>query len=168
MNFKIDVLAEELTHAADEQEPAKGLADQSLINLLSLVASNPMTSSAVLDAISKRNCPELLCAVALNPNTDLNTLQELTKSEHACVRACVAKHASATHFMWKLSTDTSALVRYKLAGNESLPEHLFKVLLKDEDWRVVRRAKRTLRQLADRESLVRSMLVKIGQLRRAV
>ena len=169
MEDKIAVLADQLESTAEEQsvfEPR--FVEKGVVNMLSLVASNPMTPPETLGAMSKSDHKEILCAIALNPSTDLLTLDELAKNPHASVRACVAKHPSATLFMWRLSNDPNPMVRYKLAGNETVPEHLFKVLLKDSDWRVAKRAKRTLAKLAAKDSIVNNVISKFSHLRRAV
>ncbi len=146
MQIKIEVVSEKV----DE----RNYAEEGLEKLLSLVASNPQTPNTVLSAISKKQSPRLLCQVASNPHTDLNTLDELARDDHESVRACVADHPKAMNFMWKLANDESAIVRYVLASNDNLPEHLFNVLAKDEDVRVARRAKRTLRKLKSQDSIV--------------
>lgn len=146
MKIKIEVFAD------DKKE--SGRAQDGLEQLLGLVASNPETPVAVLRAISHKHSRRLMCQVASNPHTDLSTLQELAEDEHESVRACVADHPKAINFMWKLVHDRSPLVRYVLASNKNLPEHIFSVLAKDEDYRIARRAQRSLRELDSQESLV--------------
>ena len=146
MQIKIEVFSEEKTEV--EQ------AEESLEKLLSLVATNPNTPNTVLSAISKKHSPRLLCEVASNLHTDLTTLDELANDPHESVRACVADNPKAINLMWKLSKDQSPLVRYVLASNLDLPEHVFTVLAKDEDYRVARRAKRSLRQIQSQDSIV--------------
>ena len=97
---------------------------------------------------------EALCEIVSNPSADLSTLDELAQDCHEAVRACVADHPKAINLMWKLANDQSPLVRYVLAGNTNLPEHIFTVLAKDENHRVARRAKRSLKELRSRDSLV--------------
>jgi hypothetical protein len=146
MKIKIEVFAD------DQKESER--AQEGLEQLLSLVASNPETPVAVLRAISHKHSSRLMCQVASNPHTDLATLQELVQDEHESVRACVADHPKAINFMWKLVHDRSPLVRYVLASNKNLPEHIFSVLVNDHDYRIARRAKRTLRELNSQDSLV--------------
>lgn len=146
MKIKIEVSPEEVSEL--------DRAEEGLEQLLSLVASNPQTPHTVLEAISKKHSPRLLCQVAANPHTDLNTLEELAGDAHESVRACVADHPKAISLMWKLVQDESALVRYVLASNKELPEHIFVALSKDQDFRVARRAKRSLKELRSEDSIV--------------
>jgi len=92
--------------------------------------------------------------VAENPNTDLETLEQLIADKSPEVRASVAQHPNAITFVWKLATDESALVRYCLAMNPNFPEHVYQTLAKDENYRVARRAKRTLSKLKEADSLM--------------
>jgi hypothetical protein len=150
MKIKIEVFANDEKGAAQAQE--------GLEQLLGLIASNSQTPVPVLRAISHNHSRRLMCQVASNPHTDLSTLQELLQDEHESVRACVADHPKAINFMWKLVHDASPLVRYVLASNVNLPEHIFAVLAKDDDYRVARRAKRSLRQINSQDSLVGKLL----------
>ena len=149
MKSKMESLADELESVAqDVQSATEYAAEQSLNRLLCLVASNPETSPGMLNALSRKDSAPILCAVALNPHTDLNTLRSLIHHPRVSVRACTAKHPAAAQFRWRLAIDDNPLVRYELASNDNLPERFLKALLKDKDWRVASRARRTLRQIA--------------------
>lgn len=92
--------------------------------------------------------------VAEDPNTDLETLERLVADKSPEVRASVAQHPDAISFVWKLATDESPLVRYCLAMNPNFPEHVYQALADDENYKVARRAKRTLSRIKSEDSLV--------------
>ena len=159
MRIKIEV-------NSDEQSDREH-AEEGLEQLLGLLASNPKTPRAVLSALSKKESPRLLCQVASNPQAELATLDDLAQDPHESVRACVADHPKATCLMWKLVKDPSPLVRYILASNRDLPEHIFSVLAKDENFRVARRAKRTLKEIQSQDSIVNRFFSVFATARRA-
>jgi HEAT repeat protein len=146
MKVKIEVLAENVDEAH--------LAEAELEHILSLVASNHDAPSDILNVMSKAKSTGVLMEVAENPNTDLETLEKLIEDKSPEVRASVAQHPNAITFMWRLATDPSPLVRYCLAMNPNFPEHIYQALAKDENYRVARRAKRTLAKIKEADSLI--------------
>jgi uncharacterized protein YjgD (DUF1641 family) len=146
MKFKIEVQAETVSEAR--------IADAELEQIMSLVASNHDAPSELLNVMSKAKSTGVLMEVAENPNTDLDTLEILIQDRSPEVRAAVAQHPNAITFVWKLATDESALVRYCLAMNPNFPEHVYQALAKDENHRVARRAKRTLANIKEADSLM--------------
>jgi HEAT repeat protein len=146
MKVKIEVLAENVDEAQ--------MAEAELEHILSLVASNHDAPSDILNVMSKAKSTGVLMEVAENPNTDLETLEKLIEDKSPEVRASVAQHPNAITFMWKLATDPSPLVRYCLAMNPNFPEHIYQALAKDENYRVARRAKRTLAKIKEADSLI--------------
>lgn len=146
MKVKIEVLAENMDEAR--------IAEVELEQILSLVASNHDAPSDILNVMSKAKSTGVLMEVAENPNTDLDTLEKLIADKSPEVRAAVAQHPNAITFVWKLATDESPLVRYCLAMNPNFPEHIYQTLAKDENYRVARRAKRTLSRVKAADSLV--------------
>ncbi len=154
MKVKIEVLAE---NAGEAQ-----IAEAELEHILSLVASNHDAPSDILNVMSKASSTSVLMEVAVNPNTDIETLEKLIEDESPEVRASVAQHPNAITFMWKLATDPSPLVRYCLAMNPNFPEHVYQALAKDENYRVSRRAKRTLANLKKDDTLMGSIVHYFG------
>lgn len=146
MKVKIEVQAENIDEA--------NIAEVELEHIMSLVASNHEAPSEILSVMSKAKSTGVLMEVAENPNTDLETLEKLIADKSPEVRASVAQHPNAISFVWKLAADESPLVRYCLAMNPNFPEHVYQALSQDENYRVARRAKRTLSNIKAADSLM--------------
>lgn len=146
MKIKIEVTAENANELPGLQ--------QGLDEVLRVVASNPEASSQILDAMSVVTNPVVRMEAAANPTSTMDTLDRLIDDADPEVRAAIVRHPDAIHYVWKLISDPSPLVRYCVAMHNGFPEHVYQALSRDENPRVVRRAKKTLSELKSHESLV--------------
>jgi hypothetical protein len=143
--------------------------------VLGLIASNPQTSSAILDELAEaagrsQVIPGVLEKIAENPNADLNLLEKLANNPSAVVRAAVANNPRSVPLMWKLACDSNALVRYKVAKNKHFPDHVYQSLALDAEPKVAERAKKTLAKLAKSEGIwssFSSFVDRIGPMKKA-
>lgn len=92
--------------------------------------------------------------VAQNSHTGLEMLDQLLHDPRPHVRAALTRHPNVINFVWKLVTDSSPLVRYRLAKTPGLPDHVYEALLHDTDPYVSKRAEQSLNRLRRAENVL--------------
>lgn len=113
-----------------------------------LIAVNPNTPPAVLDALLDHSSAVILERIAENPQAQPATLARLAKHEEGAIRLAVAENPNTPlDILWMLAADGSPDVRFRLAESYHLPEEMLQFLADDENPYVANRACRTLSRI---------------------
>lgn len=117
------------------------------------IASDPATTTWMLNRLAQCYEVEVLERIAENPQTEAHTLSCLATSEQAEVRMAVAENRNTRlATLVALAFDECPDVRFRLAENHNVSNQILQILLDDENPYVSWRARLTLDRLLPPDS----------------
>lgn len=137
MTINLDKLFfdEKLKLAQSKNTPSEVLAELSLENyhqILSLIASNPNTPLAVIEAMGEQYADEIIS----NPVFELLLLENPNSQ---FLKLCLASSSNTPiEILEKLSCDRDYTIRAKVAENNNIANNLLKKLAEDQSYHVIK------------------------------